>query len=98
MSENKATVKPTKASNVQPKLKARLETKIIQDLKKEYEEKIKKARERENAKIEKLHKELSMAILEFCLGDEKFKKEFTDLIQNNGKIMKAYENLIQIYV
>lgn len=90
MSENK--------SKIQPKLKAKFETKIIQDLKKEYEEKLKKAREKENAKIEKFHKDFSMAILEISLSDETFKKEFNNLIQNYDKIKKAYENLIQIYV
>lgn len=95
MGENKLN---TKKSNAQPKLKARFETKVIQDLKKEYEEKIKKAREKENAKIEKFHKDFSMAILEIYLSDETFKKEFNNLIQNYDKIKKAYENLIQIYV
>jgi len=90
MSENK--------SKIQPKLKAKFETKIIQDLKKEYEEKLKKAREKENAKIEKFHKDFSMMILENSLNNENFKKEFTNLIQNYDKIRKAYENLIQIYV
>lgn len=90
MSENK--------SKIQPKLKAKFETKIIQDLKKEYEEKLKKAREKENAKIEKFHKDFSMAILEISLSDETFKKEFNNLIQNYDKIKKAYENLMQIYV
>lgn len=85
-------------SKIQPKLKAKFETKIIQDLKKEYEEKLKKAREKENAKIEKFHKDFSMAILEISLSDETFKKEFNNLIQNYDKIKKAYENLIQIYV
>ena len=90
MSENK--------SKIQPKLKAKFETKIIKDIKKENEEKLKKAREKENAKIEKFHKDFSMAILEISLSDETFKKEFNNLIQNYDKIKKAYENLIQIYV
>lgn len=98
MSENKVQTKTENISKVQPKLKAKLETKIIQDLKKEYEQKLKKAREKENAKIEKLHKEFSMAVLEICFNDENFKNEFTNLITKNDKIKKAYENLMQIYV
>lgn len=98
MGENKLNTKTSKKSNAQPKLKARFETKVIQDLKTEYEEKIKKAREKENAKIEKFHKDFSMMILENSLNNENFKKEFTNLIQNYDKIKKAYEDLIQIYV
>ena len=74
MGENKLNTKTSKKSNAQPKLKARFETKVIQDLKKEYEEKIKKARDKENAKIEKFHKDFSMMILENSLNNENFKR------------------------
>lgn len=94
MSENKEVKKRNKTI----KLKAKLESKIVQELKKEYEEKIKKVKEKENAKIEKLHKEFSISILEFCLNDENFKKDFSNLIEKDIKIKKAYENLMDIYI
>lgn len=90
--------KEVKKRNKTIKLKAKLESKIVQELKKEYEEKIKKVKEKENAKIEKLHKEFSISILEFCLNDENFKKDFSNLIEKDIKIKKAYENLMDIYV
>lgn len=90
--------KEVKKRNKTIKLKAKLESKIVQELKKEYEEKIKKVKEKENAKIEKLHKEFSISILEFCLNDENFKKDFYNLIEKDIKIKKAYENLMDIYI
>ena len=80
------------------KIKINLETKFIKDLKKEYEEKIKKAKEKENAKLERLHKELSLSILENCIGNEAFKNKFLELIKDENNIKKIYDDLISFYI
>lgn len=80
------------------KIKINLETKFIKDLKKEYEDKIKKAKEKENAKLERLHKELSLSILENCIENEAFKNKFLELIKDENNIKKIYDDLISFYI
>lgn len=80
------------------KIKINLETKFIKDLKKEYEDKLKKAKEKENAKLEKLHKDFSLSILESCIGNEAFKNKFLELIKDENNIKKIYDDLISFYI
>lgn len=81
------------------KIKIKFVSKAIQELRKEFEEKIKKVKEKENATIERPHKEFSMAILELYMNDDKFKSEFNNLITKyqSDKLNHAHKKLIEIY-
>lgn len=92
-------IKTPKKSSSATKLKAKFESKAVQNLKKEFEQKLKKVKEKENAKIEKFHKEFSLSILEICINDKEFEKSLLDLLKStkDEKAKKSYENLIKIY-
>ncbi|NDJ28051.1 hypothetical protein DMB95_09320 [Campylobacter sp. MIT 12-8780] len=89
-----------KDNNQKTKLRTRLKTKAVEELEKEYKEKLKKIQEKENAKLEKLHKEFSLLILESFINDEEFKNSFFKIINQEkyDKIKKIYNKLLEAYM
>ena len=74
------------------------ESKLIEDLKREYNEKLKKLRQKEKEKKERLYKKLSMALLKDFEECRNFINEFNSLIEkldctNTKNIMKIIKEL-----
>ncbi|ALW49305.1 hypothetical protein ACMU1B_001748 [Campylobacter jejuni] len=74
------------------------ESKMIEDLKREYNEKLKKIRQKEKERKEKIYKKLSIAILKDFEVNQDFINEFNSLINklncNNTKsIMETINSL-----
>lgn len=71
------------------------ESKMIEDLKREYDEKLKKLRQKEKEKKERMFKKLSLALLKDFKECENFLNEFNMLIEKfNCKNTKDAMNLI----
>ncbi|CUU79315.1 hypothetical protein GZ989_011120 (plasmid) [Campylobacter fetus] len=71
------------------------ESKIILDLKREYQEKLKQAKIKEKQAREKLEKKLAIALISSLTQNENFKIEFTDLINKYeiSNLQVAYNEL-----
>ncbi|EAJ8787472.1 hypothetical protein BTS95_07935 [Campylobacter jejuni] len=74
------------------------ESKLIIDLKREYDEKLKKLRQKEKENKERIYKKLSSALLKDFEENKDFKNEFNLLIKkfnckNTEKILELINNL-----
>ncbi|EAH6237327.1 hypothetical protein BXA09_08500 [Campylobacter upsaliensis] len=74
------------------------ESKMIEDLKREYDEKLKKLRQKEKEKKERIYKKLSLALLKDFEENDNFFNEFHMLIEklnckNTKNALEAISNL-----
>lgn len=77
------------------KVSNKIETNFIKNLKKEYEEKLNKAIEKEQKRLQNLNQEFLESLLELLLKNQKFEKDFINILEENknDKIKKIYEKL-----
>ena len=73
----------------------KIETTLIKNLRKEYEEKLNKAIQKEEERIQKIRQEFLDSLLDNLLSDEKFEQDFLKILDENkgDKIKKYYEKL-----
>ncbi|HBK1645235.1 TPA: hypothetical protein SBX25_001812 [Campylobacter coli] len=74
------------------------ESKLIEELKREYDEKLKKLRQKEKENKERIYKKLSSALFKDFEINEDFKNEFTLLVEkfdckNTKNILDKINNL-----
>lgn len=73
----------------------KIETTLIKNLRKEYEEKLNKAIQKEEERIQKIRQEFLDSLLDNLLNDEKFEQDFLKILDEHkgDKIKKHYEKL-----
>ena len=73
----------------------KIETTLIKNLRKEYEEKLNKAIQKEEERIQKIRQEFLDSLLDNLLNDEKFEQVFLKILDEHkgDKIKKYYEKL-----
>ncbi|APA60658.1 hypothetical protein DNA05_09040 [Campylobacter coli] len=74
------------------------ESKLIVELKREYDEKLKKLRQKEKENKERIYKKLSSALLKDFEENKNFRNEFNSLIEkfnceNTKRILEIINNL-----
>lgn len=73
----------------------KIETNFIKNLKKEYEEKLNKAIQKEQERLQKINQEFLESLLELLFKNKEFEKDFLNLLEKNenDNIKKCYEKL-----
>lgn len=73
----------------------KIETNLIKNLRKEYEEKLNKAIQKEEERIHKIRQEFLDSLLDNLLCNEKFEQDFLKILNEHKgeKIKKHYEKL-----
>ena len=75
------------------------ESKFIEELKKEYSEKLKKARQKEKDRLYKIYKEISVSLLKDIKSNQQFYDDLISLIEKHDckYLRKSIEKLKEIY-
>lgn len=71
----------------------KLQTKIINELIEKQKKELKKAMAKENAKLEKLHRQFSESILKECLKNSELK----ELLLENKNLKDVFKNILEFY-
>lgn len=67
------------------KFNSKIETNFIKNLRKECEEKLNKAIEKEQKRLQNINQEFLESLLELLFKNQKFEKDFLNLLEENKK-------------